>query len=146
MFEIRDRHWVVLTAADRGRSQLDVVQASRGAARSNAATVKQAGIFSAVMDLFRSSAAHPLVGEWAIEDTTLGMFGAAIPFKDGRVTFGNEFMEMGGERINASFEVSGDVVTMRAPGDTDGMQFKIKDRNRMAMGVGLVEIPFKRVK
>jgi hypothetical protein len=147
LFEIRDRHWVVVTAADRGQSQRDVVQASRGGATSNAATVKQGGIFSAVMDLFRSSAAHPLVGEWAIEDSSpLGLFGAAIPFKDGRVTFGNEFMETGGERIDASFEVNGDVVNVRAQGDTDGIPFKMKDRNRMAMGVGLVEIPFKRVK
>jgi hypothetical protein len=55
-------------------------------------------------------------------------------------------METGGERIDASFEVNGDVVNVRAQGDADGIQFKMKDRNRMAMVAGLVESPFKRVK
>lgn len=147
VFEARDRHWVVLTAADPGQGHQDVVHASRGGVESKAATAKQAGIFSAVMDLFRSGTAHPLVGEWAIDDSTpLGIVGAAMPFKDGHVVFGNEFMETGGERINASFEVNGDVVNVRAQGDSDGIQFKMKDRNRMAMGAGLGEIPFKRVK
>jgi hypothetical protein len=146
-FEVRDRRWVVLAAADRGQGQPDVVQASRRGVKSNGAPVKQAGIFSAVLGLFRSGAAHPLVGEWTVDDSNpLGILGAAMPFKDGRVMFGNEFIETGGERINASFEVDGDVVTVRAQGDTDGIRFKIKDGNRIAIDAGLVEIPFKRVK
>jgi hypothetical protein len=49
-------------------------------------------------------------------------------------------------RVKARFEVNGDLVTVRAEGETDGIEFRVKDKNKMIMAFGLAEIPFNRVR
>jgi hypothetical protein len=58
----------------------------------------------------------------------------------------NTYIESGGDPGNASFEVNGAVLKLRAEGETESLQFKITDKNSIAMDVGLVEIPFKCVR
>jgi hypothetical protein len=149
VFELRDRRWVALTAADQVQIQREFLQAERRGVSPKATKPDQGGMFAALTNLFSGwGTAHPLVGEWAVDDTpSLGGFlGAALPFKGGRVTFGSDYMESGGERIKARFEVKGDVVNVRAEGERDGILFRVKDKNKMVMAFGLVEIPFNRVR
>jgi hypothetical protein len=149
VFEVRNRRWVALTAADQVQIQRESLQAGRGGVSSKAAKPAQGGMFSALTSLFSGwGTAHPLVGEWAIDNTlSLGGFlGAALPFKGGRVTFGSDYMESGGERVKVRFEVNGDMVNVHAEGETEGLEFRVKDKNKMVMAVGLAEIPFNRVR
>ena len=149
VFEVRDRRWVVLTAADQGQIQRESLQAGRRGVSSKPAGSSQGGMFSALTNLFSGwGTAHPLVGEWAVDNTSSlgGFLGAALPFKGGRITFGNDFMESGGERVKARFEVNGDVINVRAEGDTDAIEFRIKDKNKMVMSLGPAEVPFNRVR
>lgn len=147
-FEVRDRRWVALTPADERRMQLDIVQAGRRRGDANAAAAEPAGLFTAVTNWFGpSGAAHPLVGEWALdENTPMGMFAAALPFQNGHVIFGNDFTESGGERVKTRFDVSGDVVKVRHDNDVAVLQFRVKDKNTIVIDAGLIEIPLKRVR
>ena len=146
-FEVRDRRWVVLTTTDLGQVQRELLQAGRGGVNSSVTKPDQGGVFAALTNLFSGfGAAHPLVGEWAIDESTqLGLFAATLPFKGGRITFGNDYMESGGERVTARFEVNGDVVNVRAEGETGAIQFRMNGKSKMVMDFGLVEIPFNRV-
>jgi hypothetical protein len=150
VFELRDRHWVVLTNSDLGRVQRDVLQARvQPASRSSAPQANQGGVVAAVTGLFSGfGSAHPLVGEWAVDASTPlgGLLGAALPFKNGRILFGKDYMESGGDRVKAQFDVSGDLVTVRAEGESDGFQFRMNGKDRAVMTVGFAEIPFTRVK
>jgi hypothetical protein len=149
VFEIRDRRWVALTAADQVRIQREALQAGRRGVTAKGTTPAQGGMFSALTNLFSGwGTAHPLVGEWAVDNTSSlgGFLGAALPFKGGHVTFGSDYMESGGERVKARFEVNGDVVNVRAEGETGGIEFRVKDKNTMVMAFGLAEIPFNRVR
>lgn len=148
VFEVRDRRWVVLTAADQGQIQRESLQTGLRNRNSRASRTDQGGAIAALTNLFSGlGAAHPLVGEWAIDETTpLGILGAATAFKGGRVSFGKDYMESGGERVKARFEVNGDVVNVSAEGETGALQFKIRDKNKMTMNLGLVEIPFNRAR
>jgi hypothetical protein len=149
VFEVRDRRWVVVTAADQSQIQREFLQAGRRGVNSKVTKPDQGGMFSALTSLFSGwGTAHPLVGEWAVDNTpSLGGFlGAAMPFKGGRIRFGNDYMESGGERVKARFEVNGDMVNVRAEGETDALEFRVKDKNRMVMAFGPAEIPFNRVR
>lgn len=89
--------------------------------------------------------AHPLVGEWQIDDRIpVGAMGL-LPFKDGRIAFGKDYMESGGERLQARFEVQGEIVTVTAVGQTGSIKFRVKDNTRMAMGFLWGEVPFNRI-
>jgi hypothetical protein len=105
-------------------------------------------VLGALSNIFSGfGAAHPLVGEWAIDQSAAGgFFGAALPFKGGRITFGKDYMETGGDRIKTRFDVQGDFVSVRPEGESDALRFRIKDRNNMVMDFGPVAIPFNRVR
>lgn len=150
-FEVRNRRWVVLTSADLMQIQRDYLLAGARGAGSDVRTASdRGGMFSALTGLFSGfGAAHPLVGEWVADTTTPlgGFFAATLPFvAGGRITFGNDYMESGGERVKARFEVNGDVVKVRAEGDPDPIQFRIDNKNKMVMQFGAAEVPFNRVR
>lgn len=148
VFALRDRHWVVLTGAELGQIQREHRQAAQRGGTSNDAKADQGGMLGALSNIFRGfGAAHPLVGEWAIDQSAAGgFFGPQLPFKGGRITFGKDYMESGGERVKTRFDVQGDVVSVRTEGESDALRFRIKDRNNMVMDFGPVEIPFNRVR
>ena len=149
VFELHDRRWVVLTAANVGQIQRESLQARRRGVNPKVARSDQGGVFAALTSVFSGfGAANPLVGEWAVDNTNPlgGFLGAALPFKGGRITFGNDYMESGGERVKARFEVNGDAVNVRAEGETDAIRFRVKDKNNMVMDFGLAEVPFDRVR
>ncbi len=149
IFEVRDRRWVALTNTELIRVQRDALQTAARGVNARVDKAAQGGVFSSLGNLFSGFGnAHPLVGEWAIDNTTAmgGFVGAAVPFKGGRITFGNDYMETGGERVKARFEVSGDVVTVAAEGETGSIRFRVKDKAHMAMDFGLAELPFTRVR
>jgi hypothetical protein len=147
LFEVRDRRWVALTAADAAQVQRESLQTGQRGVNAKVTKADQGGVFSILTHLLSGfGSAHPLVGAWTLDGSAGGGFlGAALPLKGGRITFGNDYMESGGERVKARFEVNGDMVNVSADGETGALQFRVKDKNTIAMNLGLVEIPFNRV-
>jgi hypothetical protein len=154
VFEVRERRWVVLTPADFVQIQRDL-RPGPGGARSNAAKTDQGSVFAPLTNMFSGfGAAHPLVGEWALDQSTpeaamasavfAGMAGGPLP--GGRITFGNDYMQAGSERVKTHFETNGNVVSVRPEGETDAIQFRVEGKNKMFMNVGPVEIPFNRTR
>lgn len=148
VFESRNRRWVALSPMDLAQIQRESLQLAQRGVKANTAKADQGGILSALTNLFSGfGTAHPLVGEWAVDSSGLGaLVGAAMAFKGDRIIFGDDYIESGGERIKARFDVQGDVVSVRAEGESGAVQFRVKDRNRIAIGDGLTEVSFTRVR